>query len=667
MPPAEVAVQGPLRLLLVLMVKNESRILRRCLTSAAPFVDAILVVDTGSSDETVALAEAFDEAPIAVAHVEWQNFGYSRTASLEAARRHARGRGWELARTYALVLDADMRLRGSPVELRALLTTTLPSGALLLQSCGTLEYANMRLLRLSDAWFCEGVTHEYWTGGGQNSITVPKQVVDIDDVGDGGAKSDKFMRDERLLLQGLEEHPDNVRYLFYLAQTYHCMGQHEKAQPWYERRIAAGGWWEEVWYSHFMIVRGLLARGLHEEAEIWVNKAWLLDPTRPEARLAMVSYYRERSRHYEAWAHLLHAERCVYPNHPRLFLERDAYDERPTFERSVLAYYVLRDRAPGVAACLAYRGPLESLALQNLSWYAEPLSVLQSTRLTFPVPGGYSSSSVACDPHGDRLVVRTVSYTIAATGAYVLPSGKVETRNFASTWREGVGWEGFDEMLPPAAAPRRTPETILGLEDVRCCNGACTATTREFSYCDANRIVYWRAFGTPAGAVAAFRCLRPPQGETCCEKNWIPVGQDDLLIYGWHPFQLGRVTFDPENAWTGGLDICLEHATPSAFRHYRGSSPPFLVGAAYWIFVHVVCPHAPRHYLHVLVELAKDDWRPLAASDPFYFRRKGIEYCLGARLDASGERLDIFHSVNDGESWHSQASVTACRALLKAI
>lgn len=36
----------------------------------------------------------------------------------------------------------------------------------------------------------------------------------IDDRGDGGCKSDKFERDARLLAQGLNEEPNNVRYMF---------------------------------------------------------------------------------------------------------------------------------------------------------------------------------------------------------------------------------------------------------------------------------------------------------------------------------------------------------------------------------------------------------------------------------------------------------------------
>ena len=98
-------------------------------------------------------------------------------------------------------------------------------------------------MRLSDPWFCEGVTHEYWTGGGDSPLLSGAW---IDDVGDGGCKSDKFERDERLLLEGLCEKPKCERYMLYLAQTYHCLNRDSDAIEWYSKRIQAGGCAEQV-------------------------------------------------------------------------------------------------------------------------------------------------------------------------------------------------------------------------------------------------------------------------------------------------------------------------------------------------------------------------------------------------------------------------------------
>ena len=46
---------------LCMIVKNEEQTLPRCLTSAQGLADEVIVVDTGSTDGTVAAAEALDD------------------------------------------------------------------------------------------------------------------------------------------------------------------------------------------------------------------------------------------------------------------------------------------------------------------------------------------------------------------------------------------------------------------------------------------------------------------------------------------------------------------------------------------------------------------------------------------------------------------------------
>lgn len=48
----------PMRLMLVVIARDEASRISRLLTSAAPWVDEMLVLDTGSRDSTPALARA---------------------------------------------------------------------------------------------------------------------------------------------------------------------------------------------------------------------------------------------------------------------------------------------------------------------------------------------------------------------------------------------------------------------------------------------------------------------------------------------------------------------------------------------------------------------------------------------------------------------------------
>jgi glycosyltransferase involved in cell wall biosynthesis len=653
-------------ILLLLMVKNESQVVARCLEAAFPFVDAVLLADTGSTDDTVEVAKSSVEAAgkaFGSALDPWQDFGHNRTLSLQAARKYVEGElRWKLEDSFAMVLDADMKLRGDPVFLREFLSKFRGSGLLLQQRNGNLEYFNTRLMRLSDAWFCEGVTHEYWTGGG-DAQAVPSTAVWIEDVGDGGAKADKFERDERLLLRGLSQNPSCERYMFYLAQTYHCLNRHADAIHWYKKRIAAGGWLEEVWYSHLMIARTYLRMQLPFKAELWVHLGQRFQPDRAEGLLSLVTHYRETSQHFKAWHYLLQVEALKKPLECKLFLEADAYGHGPAYERSILHYYVYPDRkAEGAMCSLAYEGPMEHSVMSNLTFYAETLADASWQRLEFPVPEGFASSSVAVASDG-KMCVRSVSYRINEAGDYFMPSGLVETRNFAARWHgDSTTWTDWQEVFPAEvdAARWRRDDCIRGLEDVRLCGNAFTATTREFSYCAMNRMVHG------VFPKMTFSPVRPPRGETGCEKNWLPMDERRVL-YGWQPLEIGAV----QRGADGTSQIVMEnvHFTPTWFRHLRGSCPPIAVEGDLWVLTHIVCPRKPRHYLHAWVVLDCETMAPKAYTPPFVFRHHGIEYCLGGRLQrrSGSSFFQLFVSVWDRESWCCEMPVASFRSSLRKL
>jgi glycosyltransferase involved in cell wall biosynthesis len=97
-----------LRLSLCMIVKDEEEMLPRCLAAAAPAVDEIVIVDTGSTDRTIEIAREFGATVI---EREWTgSFADARNVSFDAATGD-----------WLLFLDADEVLVGEDVErLRAL-------------------------------------------------------------------------------------------------------------------------------------------------------------------------------------------------------------------------------------------------------------------------------------------------------------------------------------------------------------------------------------------------------------------------------------------------------------------------------------------------------------------------------------------------------------------
>ena len=77
-----------------MIVKNEEKYLPQCLNSIKDIVDEIIIVDTGSIDKTVEIAESFGAK---VYHYKWNNsFSEARNESLKYANND-----------WILIMDAD--------------------------------------------------------------------------------------------------------------------------------------------------------------------------------------------------------------------------------------------------------------------------------------------------------------------------------------------------------------------------------------------------------------------------------------------------------------------------------------------------------------------------------------------------------------------------------
>lgn len=127
-----------------MIVKNEASLLADCLASAT-WADEIVVLDSGSEDETVALAEQYGAK--VYNNTEWPGYGKQR----QLAQQYATG-------DYILMLDADERV--TP-ELKSAIETVLlapEEGAV--YSCARRNLFLGRFMRHS-GWYPDRVTRLY--------------------------------------------------------------------------------------------------------------------------------------------------------------------------------------------------------------------------------------------------------------------------------------------------------------------------------------------------------------------------------------------------------------------------------------------------------------------------------------------------------------------------
>ena len=621
----------PKRVMAIIMIKNEERIIKRCIERALAIADAICIADTGSTDSTVALLTDYLptlQIPAKLYQHTWRDFGHNRTLSFQAAQDFVQTLGWEPDFTYGLAIDADMNFVMTPnfnkMDLKA-------NGYRIMQKTPGLEYYNTRFLRLGYPWKCSGVTHEYWDG----SDTEQLETVYIDDVGDGGCKADKFERDARLLTKGLEDEPTNARYMFYLAQTLKDGKRLDEAIALYKRRIDAGGWYEEVWYSMYIISKLYHEQNKLPEMEFWALKAYEFNKNRSENLYFLTRVFRERSEHHKAWFYMLKGL-AIKKSTDLLFLENEVYEHLFLYEKTILNYYIQpHKQAENLQDLISYYNRYSTSVYSNLEHYVQAIPHNSVSSLPLPVMGDYvaTSTSFVETSQGLRLNIRYVNYRIQPDGSYKMMvdgllshDNPVRTRNFTAIADSDLNLLSDVTELLPNMPPLHSGH-IQGLEDLRLYQDGHAlkwiATSMEYSHDGAIGQV-GGSYDLTANQLTEIRPYRPPF-PTQCEKNWIPLPGTRDFIYSWHPFRIGRLDE------TNRLQIVSTQSTPRFFEHMRGSSNVVAHNDALYALTHVVMYTTPRKYYHQLVRLSLDH-KVEAYTLPFYFRKNTIEYCLGITI-----------------------------------
>jgi glycosyltransferase involved in cell wall biosynthesis len=361
---------------LCMIVKNEAKVIERCLASVRDLVSTWVISDTGSTDGTQQLIRtALDGIPGELHEEPWVNFGHNRSLNIE----HARGKA-----DYLLLLDADLVIRRDGPLPR------LTADSYMLRHEGATEYRIKRLVRGDIAWRYEGVTHEYITADQQHSQKNLDALV-IEDFADGGSRHDKFERDARLLGAELERDPANSRTVFYLAQTMRDMGNDDEAITLYERRAEMGGWPEEVYYALLQV--GVLRAGSDDwpGAMDAFSRAWEARPQRLEACYELAARLRKLGRYRLAHS-IVRAGLGQRQPADLLFVQPWVYRWGLLFEFSITAYWV-GDFTGSLQACDrllampdvpdAYREQTQanrSFAAQRLAAIPEPATGSRAAR-----------------------------------------------------------------------------------------------------------------------------------------------------------------------------------------------------------------------------------------------------------------------------------------------
>jgi glycosyltransferase involved in cell wall biosynthesis len=143
-------------LCLVMIVKDEEDTMERCLRAVAPYIKYWVIVDTGSTDNTISVTNKTMESlgiPGELHERPWVNFEVNRTESLNLAKGKC---------DYRWIIDADDTFFPEDPSIN-------PFGGLdkgpdcyqILYKLNNLQYHRAQIVKSEQNWVYKGVLHEF--------------------------------------------------------------------------------------------------------------------------------------------------------------------------------------------------------------------------------------------------------------------------------------------------------------------------------------------------------------------------------------------------------------------------------------------------------------------------------------------------------------------------
>lgn len=243
-------MNSEVKLCLCAILRNEEHNVRDMLASFIKHVDFIVIIDTGSTDQTFEiLTELLKESKVQhlLLRREWQDFASNRSQCLEHVPNFA---------THVLFLDGDERLKVIREHFKQNLSQhdiCMTRVVAMTQKDHTvIKYP--KLYRFDKSIHYVGTTHEQPAFPHHFKVTELYDDAEIIHTTDNFDRPEKFERDLKILLSDetiFQATPGRREY--YIGQCYLNLGRVQEAITWFKKRTTIDGNEEERWHAVFML------------------------------------------------------------------------------------------------------------------------------------------------------------------------------------------------------------------------------------------------------------------------------------------------------------------------------------------------------------------------------------------------------------------------------
>lgn len=334
-----------IKLVLTQIMKNESHVAKRMLDSIKGFADAICIVDTGSTDDSIEVVKKWGEDNGVETHVferEFDDFEKSRNFSFDKAREIFLSKN-DGNTYYNFWLDFDEQLIIDDSFKKSSLNKDL---YMFNTYINQMKYTRNEMCRLDKPFRFYGPIHEFIICD-DKSITSDildgvKVIVKTDGGSWKGNISEKYHSHSQVLEKYINNDRSDPRWIFYTAQSYHDSASipnnkeeneerlRRSLKYYTERTNRPDGYAEEIYYSQYRI--GTIMKLMEEPWSITHQeclKAYAMDPLRGESIKTIIDYYLQVGEWHMAYLYTKFAKVNFHGKNPYpkrlLFVDESLY------------------------------------------------------------------------------------------------------------------------------------------------------------------------------------------------------------------------------------------------------------------------------------------------------------------------------------------------------